>query len=167
MSNSRIIPALLALLLLTGCSIKIHREYGHKHEEPLPPVVVYDDQDPTIRDIRAIKSLSFENHRHERLMRIAKRDHLSSDAQACLIQTAANSLSFENHRHTVFIALITNPAMNNAGRNAILGHLSSLKFENHRVDVLNKLDEVPIQYTPTPYEAPAPDDQLSPSANDR
>lgn len=172
MSNDRIIPVLLAILVLTGCSITINRDHSHDHDAPPPPTVVYEDQDPVLREIDAAASLSFENHRHERLMRISKRDDLSPAAQSHLIKTAAHNLAFENHRYDVFIALIENPAMNLAGRNSILDHLNSLSFENHRVGVLNKLDEVPVQYAQPPpahraAEGQAIEDQSLPSPDDR
>lgn len=137
MKMFRLLMILPALLVLAGCSISINRTVRSS-----PPTVVFTDQDPTLREVHAAGGLSHESNRFARLRSIAQRDDLGSAAQSYLIKTAAHELSHESNRFAVFVTLIENPAMNEAGRNAILDHLNNLRHESNRVAVLNKLDRV-------------------------
>ena len=126
---------ILAALWLTGCTVVVHEQRRH----PRKPDVVCVSADGTIEEINAIGKLSFDPHRRDAYMRIAKRPELSDAAQVHLVKAVFENLSFEPMKRDVLMALISNPCFSPAGRQAILSQLDRLSFEPTKTEILEAI----------------------------
>ena len=124
-----------AALWFTGCVVVVHEDKRH----PRKPDVVCVPADGTIEEIDAVSKLSFEPHRRDAYMRIAKRPGLHDEAQAHLVKAVFDNLSFEPMKRDVLMALISNPCFSPAGRQAILSQLDRISFEGHKRDILEAI----------------------------
>ncbi len=93
----------------------------------------------TIEEINAAGKLSFDTHRRDAYMRIAKRPELSDAAQVHLVKAVFKNLSFEHFKRDVLMALISNPCFSPAGRQAILTQLDRLFFEPTKTEILEAI----------------------------
>ncbi len=125
----------LVAFWLTGCTVVVHEEKRH----PRKPDVVRVPSDVVIQEIDAVGKLSFEPHKRDAYIRIAKRPGLHDGAQAHLVSAVFDNLSFEPWKRDIMMALISNPDFAPAGRQAILSHLDRLSFEPYKRDVLEAL----------------------------
>ncbi|MHC4397959.1 MAG: hypothetical protein ACYS1A_20135 [Planctomycetota bacterium] len=107
---------ILAAIWFTGCTVVVHKPRRH----PRKPDVIRAPADGAIEEINAVGKLSFEPHRRDAYMRIAKRPDLSDAAQVHLVNAVFDNLSFEPMKRDVLMALISNPCFSPAGRQAIL-----------------------------------------------
>jgi len=122
----------LAAFWLTGCTVVVHDQKRH----PRRPDVDRIPADVTIEEIDAVGKLSFEPHRRDAYMRIAKRPGLHDEAQEYLVSAVFDNLSFEPWKRDVLMALISNPDFGPTGRQAILSQLDKLSFEPYKRDIL-------------------------------
>jgi len=127
----------LAAFWLTGCTVIVHEEERH----PRRPDVVRVPADVTIEEIDAAGKLSFEPHKRDAYLRIAKRPGLHDEAQEHLVSAVFDNLSFEPWKRDVLMALISNPDFGPAGRRAILSQLDRLSFEPYKRDILEALSK--------------------------
>jgi hypothetical protein len=125
----------LTALWLTGCTVVVHEEKRH----PRKPDVVRVPPDAVIQEIDAVGKLSFEPHKRDAYMRIAKRPDLHDKAQAHLVNAVFDNLSFEPWKRDVLMALISNPGFGPAGRQAILSQLDRFSFEPYKRDILEAI----------------------------
>jgi len=125
----------LAALWLTGCMVVVHEDKRH----PRKPDVIYVPADGVIEEIDAVGKLSFEPHKRDAYMRIAKRPDLHDEAQEHLVSAVFDNLSFEPWKRDVLMALISNPSFGPAGRQAILSQLDRLSFEPYKRDILEAI----------------------------
>ncbi|MHC4070182.1 MAG: hypothetical protein ACYSR8_11540 [Planctomycetota bacterium] len=127
---------ILAAIWLTGCTVVVHE---HKSHPPHEPDVIHVPADGVIEEINAAGKLSFDPHRRDAYMRIAKRPDLSDAAQVHLVNAAFDNLSFEPMKRDVLMALISNPCFSPAGRQAILTQLDKLSFEPTKTEILEAI----------------------------
>ena len=125
----------LATLWLTGCVVVVHDEKRH----PRKPDVVRVPSDVVIQEIDAVGKLSFEPHRRDAYMRIAKRPDLHDEAQVQLVSAVFDHLSFEPMKRDVLMAIISNPCFGPAGRQTILSQLDRLDFEPTKTEILEAI----------------------------
>ena len=125
----------LATLWLTGCVVVVHDEKRH----PRKPDVVRVPSDVVIQEIDAVGKLSFEPHRRDAYMRIAKRPDLHDEAQVHLVSAVFDHLSFEPMKRDVLMAIISNPCFGPAGRQTILSQLDRLDFEPTKTEILEAI----------------------------
>jgi len=130
---------LLTALWMPGCTVVVHEEKRHprKPDVVCPPPDVQSDV--VIQEIDAVGKLSFEPHKRDVYMRIAKRPSLHDGAQAHLVSAVFDNLSFEPWKRDILMALISNPDFSPAGRQAIYSHLDRLSFEPYKRDILEAL----------------------------
>jgi hypothetical protein len=126
----------LAAFWLTGCTVVVHEQ---RRRPPRKPDVVCVPSNVVIQEIDAIGKLSFEPHKRDAYMRIAKRPGLHDEAQEYLVGAVFDDLSFEPWKRDVLMALISNPDFGPAGRKAILSQLDRLSFEPYKRDILEAL----------------------------
>ncbi|MDH4238288.1 MAG: hypothetical protein OEW48_01870 [Phycisphaerae bacterium] len=126
---------ILAAIWFTGCTVVVHEERRH----PRKPDVICVPADVVIEEINAAGKLSFEPHRRDAYMRIAKRPNLHDAAQEHLVNSVFNNMSFEPWKRDVLMALISNPCFSPAGRQTILTQLDRLSFEPYRRDILEAI----------------------------
>ncbi len=126
---------ILAAIWFTGCTVVVHEQRRHPHE----PHVSRVPADGTIEEINAVGKLSFDPHRRDAYMRIAKRPELSDAAQVHLVKAVFKNLSFEHFKRDVLMALISNPCFSPAGRQAILTQLDRLSFEPTKTEILEAI----------------------------
>ena len=127
---------ILAAFWLTGCMVVVHEDKRHLPHEP---DVIYVPADGVIEEINAAGKLSFDPHRRDAYMRIAKRPELSDAAQVHLVKAVFKNLSFEPMKRDVLMALISNPCFSPAGRQAILTQLDRLSFEPTKTEILEAI----------------------------
>lgn len=127
---------ILAAFWLTGCTVVVHEP---RRPPPRKPDVICVPADVTIEEIDAVGKLSFEPHRRDAYMRIAKRPGLHEEAQEYLVSAVFDNLSFEPWKRDVLMALISNPDFGPSGRQAILSQLDRLSFEPYKRDILESL----------------------------
>jgi hypothetical protein len=101
--------------------------------------VVRVPSDVVIQEIDAAGKLSFDPHRRDAYMRIAKRPDLHDEAQVHLVSAVFDNLSFEPMKRDVLMALISNPCFSPAGRQAILSQLDRLDFEPTKTEILEAI----------------------------
>lgn len=126
---------ILAAIWFTGCTVVVHEPRRH----PRKPDVILVPADGTIEEINAVGKLSFEPHRRDAYMRIAKRPSLSDAAQEHLVNAVFDNLSFEPMKREVLMALISNPCFSPVGRQAILSQLDRLSFEPNKTEILEAI----------------------------
>jgi hypothetical protein len=126
---------LLTALWLAGCTVVVHEEQRH----PRKPDVVHAPPDSVIQEIDAVGKLTFEPHKRDAYMRIAKRPDLHDEAQEHLVNAVFDNLSFEPWKRDVLLAIISNPNLGPAGRQAILSQLDRLSFEPYKRDILEAI----------------------------
>jgi hypothetical protein len=127
---------ILAAIWFTGCTVVVHKPRRHP---PRKPDVICVPADGVIEEINAVGKLSFEPHRRDAYMRIAKRPSLSDAAQEHLVSAVFDNLSFEPFQREVLMALISNPCFGPAGRQAILTQLDRLSFEPNKTKILEAI----------------------------
>jgi hypothetical protein len=127
---------ILAALWLTGCVVVVHEDKKHPRRKP---DVVCAPSDVLIEEIDVVGKLTFEPHRRDAYMRIARRPGLHDEAQEHLVSAVFDNLSFEPMKRDVLMALISNPCFGPAGRQAILSQLDRLSFESYKRDILEAL----------------------------
>jgi hypothetical protein len=126
----------LAAIWFTGCTVVVHKPRRHPPHEPHVSRV---PSDGTIEEINAAGKLSFDPHRRDAYMRIAKRPDLHDEAQAHLVSAVFDNLSFEPMKRDVLLAIISNPNFGPAGRQAILSQLDRLFFEPNKTEILEAI----------------------------
>jgi hypothetical protein len=127
---------ILAAIWLTGCMVVVHEDKRHPPHEP---DVIYVPADSVIEEINAAGKLSFDPHRRDAYMRIAKRPGLHDEAQEHLVNAVFDNLSFEPMKRDVLMALISNPCFSPAGRQTILTQLDRLSFEPNKTKILEAI----------------------------
>ncbi len=125
----------LAAFLLIGCVVVVHEEKRH----PRRPDAHRIPADVTIEEIDAVGKLSFEPHRRDAYLRIAKRPGLHDAAQEHLANAVFDNLSFEPFKRDVLMALISNPDFGPSGRHAILSQLDRISFEPTKTEILEAI----------------------------
>lgn len=126
---------ILAALWLTGCVVVVHEEKRH----PRKPDVIHVPADGVIEEIDAVGKLTFDPHRRDAYMRIARRPGLHDEAQAHLVKAVFDNLTFEPWKRDVLMAIISNPDFGPAGRQAILTQLDRLSFEPYKTEILEAI----------------------------
>ena len=127
---------ILAALWLAGCVVVVHEDKKHPRREP---DVICVPVDGMIEEIEAAGKLSFEPHRRDAYMRIARRPSLHDEAQEHLVNAVFDNLSFEPMKRDVLMTLISNPCFSPAGRKAILTQLDRLSFEPTKAEILEAI----------------------------
>lgn len=102
--------------------------------------VIYIDDEATIAEIEAARSLSFSNQQADHLKRIARRRNLGPAAQTYLVDITFELLGFENQKIDVLERLIKNPVFCGQAKSRVLAHLDELTFDNHKRQLLDALD---------------------------
>ena len=135
---------LLTILLfsytLAGCGgadIVVVGHPGGPAEDP--DIIVIDDQ-ATIAEIVAARSLNLSSDRAEHLGKIARRPNLGPAGQAYLVDSAHDALSFEDQKVSVLTTLIKNPTFCAEAKSRVLDRLDELKFNSNRKSILSALD---------------------------
>ena len=126
---------ILAAIWFTGCTVVVHEEKRH----PRKPDVICVPVDGVIEEIDAVGKLTFDPHRRDAYMRIARRPGLHDEAQAHLVSAVFDNLSFEPMKRDVLLAIISNPNFGPAGRQAILSQLDRLSFESYKTEILEAI----------------------------
>ena len=93
----------------------------------------------TIWEINAVSRMSFDEDRQRALREIARRAPLDERVQTHLIKAVFDHLAFEAAKEDVLLTLIRNPGFNGAGREAILGRIHLMAFENDKQEILEAL----------------------------
>jgi hypothetical protein len=130
---------ILAAIWFTGCTVVVHEEKRHPRKPDVVRVPSNVHSDAVVQEIDAVGKLSFEPHRRDAYMRIAKRPDLHDEAQEHLVNAVFDNLSFEPSKRDVMMALISNPNFGPAGRQAILSQLDRLSFEPYKRDILEAI----------------------------
>ncbi len=142
MTNRSIYRALgivtLALMLI-GCGHTKIVVVGYPPRGPVGSEAYIEDE-ATIAEIDAVRSLDFSSARTKHLYQIAQRLNLGPDAQVYLVDTAFGELDFEKETIKVIETLVENPIFSGDAKSRVLAHLSRLDFDSSKSRVLDALD---------------------------
>jgi hypothetical protein len=145
----RLVLLVMSALWITGCGggrviVVSHPPHGPGHPGhrgyPDDAEVIYVDDEATIAEIDAVRTLDFSSQRADHLNRIARRPDLGPDAQAYLVDTAFNVLDFESEKMRVIQTLIKNPTFTATGKTRIFNRLDDLDFSSNRQRILRDMD---------------------------
>lgn len=152
--------ALLAIIALSvvGCeggAVIVVNRPPHGSGCPGDMEAIYVDDEATIAEIGAARSLSFNSDRTIHLARIASRSNLGPSAQVYLVDSTFDLINFESEKINVLKILIDNPTFCSQAKSQILARLDDLSFNSNRSSILAALDRrgPAIDYTNEPvYE---------------
>jgi len=129
------------LLMLVGCgSTTVIVVDSPPGEVDVDTEVVYIDDEATIAEIEAVRTLTFSNQKTDHLKRIARRHNLGPAAQVHLVDITFELLTFDNEKVDVIERLIKNPVFCGQAKSKVLAHLDDLTFDSHKRKLLKALD---------------------------
>jgi hypothetical protein len=130
--------ALAGLGLVSGCIIYSGSDgWKCKQQPPSPPPVV--QKDTVMAEIDAVCKLGSDADRHDLLLQIAGRPHLSPPAQAHLVKMVRERLGSADARMDVLLMLAENPCLHDEGVRAIIAATDSLGSDANRRAVLDAI----------------------------